>query len=299
MIDEGASLRDVAIAHFAAFVKHSNGFMKYMQLARPPRSWQTVAIVMWGPAGTGKTKYIQKLVPDAYWLPGPKDPQSSAWWDSYNGQDDVVIDEFYGWLPRTIFQRILDSTPLLVENKGGSVPFQAKRVWITSNQEPSQWWRNVGLTEAVARRIGLGSDPETTTGHCFNVKKPLWRHPRPDIDAAVNAILGLDEQVAEEQPDPTSQEPRAQTPAPVPTDVEHQEPEFFPNSLDLDTFLTTMQASPPEGLLERRNASRPAPLETTVPTEAASTSDPVTSIVDLACNSPWASAFAAGAKGGW
>jgi hypothetical protein len=41
--------------------------------------------------------------PEAYWITKPNGPR--AFWDGYDGQENVVIDEFYGWLPHTFMCR--------------------------------------------------------------------------------------------------------------------------------------------------------------------------------------------------
>jgi len=51
-------------------------------------------------------------------------------------------------------QRLCDSTPLLVPNKGGYTPFLAKLIIVTSNQPPSQWWPSIGLGPMERRLTG-------------------------------------------------------------------------------------------------------------------------------------------------
>ena len=114
------------------------------------RSWQTKTEVVWGPPGTGKSRYAwESGGPEAFWLSKPNGQR--AFWDGYDGQKVVVIDEFYGWLPYGFLCRLLDRYPFRVETKGSSVPFLAERVIITSNVCPSRWYRQ-GL-RALRRRL--------------------------------------------------------------------------------------------------------------------------------------------------
>lgn len=39
--------------------------------------------------------------------------------------------------------RLLDRYPFNVQFKGGSLPFTSKKIYITSNQEPRTWYKNV------------------------------------------------------------------------------------------------------------------------------------------------------------
>ena len=45
--------------------------------------------VLWGPSGTGKSRFVAACWPDAFW----KAPESK-WWDGYSGQETVVLDDF-------------------------------------------------------------------------------------------------------------------------------------------------------------------------------------------------------------
>ena len=45
--------------------------------------------VLWGPSGTGKSRFVAKRWPKAFW----KSPEAK-WWDGYAGQEVVVLDDF-------------------------------------------------------------------------------------------------------------------------------------------------------------------------------------------------------------
>lgn len=93
------------------------------------------------------------MAPDAFWVP----PASSTgqWWCHYDGEDDVIYDEFYGQLPYSMLLRLLDSTPLRLPTKGGSVNFVARRLIITSNKEPWHWYSKEAVPDlqALKRRL--------------------------------------------------------------------------------------------------------------------------------------------------
>ena len=50
--------------------------------AETPHRW------IWGPAGTGKTRSVWLEYPDLY----PK--MANKWWDGYQGEETVLIDDF-------------------------------------------------------------------------------------------------------------------------------------------------------------------------------------------------------------
>lgn len=69
--------------------------------------------------GTGKTTYVRETYPNSYWKP------KSKWYNGYNGQDCIVIDEvdpFYiknGGLEQ--LKAICNTGPHLAEIKGGAI----------------------------------------------------------------------------------------------------------------------------------------------------------------------------------
>lgn len=149
-LDEGCSLADIAEEHFNSFVRYNRSFALYSVIKGPKRNFNTTGIFICGPTGTGKSKWCMDFDSDAYWkMPG-------KWWDGYTGQQTVVLDDFYGWLPYHELLRLLDRYPLSVEVKGSTVPFMAQTVIITSNQHYTKWYKDERITEdmsALERRI--------------------------------------------------------------------------------------------------------------------------------------------------
>jgi len=151
MIDDGASMKDIGHEHPSEVIRYGRGIRDLRcLLGMQERTWMTKTVVIWGPSGNGKTSLVQRCAPGAYWLSKPK-PNSGVFFDGYDGQEDVVIDEFYGWIQHDLLCRMLDRTPLLVDTKGGMVSFCPKRVWITSNKDPLYWYK-FGLG-ALTRRL--------------------------------------------------------------------------------------------------------------------------------------------------
>ena len=143
-LDAGAKEAEIADEFFGQWVRYHKAFVRYRGIKLPNRNSPTFTQVYWGPPGTGKTRAaFDEAGPDAYWLPKPNG--SRVFWDGYEGQEHVVIDEFFGWMPRDLMCRICDRYPFRVETKGGSVPFVAKKIWITSNSPPVEWWSRIGL----------------------------------------------------------------------------------------------------------------------------------------------------------
>lgn len=136
MIETGSTDLDLANYHFPTYISCHRSLAAYRLLVTPPRNFKTNVFVCQGPTATGKSKWALEKFPNAYWK------QRSNWWDGYTNQENVIIDEFYGWLPFDLMLRLCDRYPLQVETKGGNVNFVAKNIIITSNSLPSTWWKN-------------------------------------------------------------------------------------------------------------------------------------------------------------
>lgn len=154
LLDEGKSMVEVADACFGSFLRYSRGIKEYKRLKATPRLWEMEVEFAFGKPGTGKSRYCAEVTEtegfaNVYWLSPGK------WFDDYEGQSIVVIDEFKGSLPYQLLLRICDRYPLLVESKGGQVNFIPKKVIITSNQLPNEWYRfpEVGDVNAILRRL--------------------------------------------------------------------------------------------------------------------------------------------------
>lgn len=135
----------------------------YSQLKRiavdycEPLAIERQVFVFWGTTGTGKSRRAwAEAGLDAY----PKDP-NSKFWDGYRGQENVVIDEFRGTIGVSHMLRWLDRYPVLVEVKGSSAVFKARKIWITSNLNPRSWYPELDkeTTAALLRRLTITEFP--------------------------------------------------------------------------------------------------------------------------------------------
>lgn len=152
LIDSGATMAEVADKHFGVFIRHSKGLHEYKRLRFEPRDFKTFVIVLYGPPLSGKSSFVHANAPNAYWVQPPSQG-TQVWWDQYDGQEDVVIDEFSGWLPWDLLLRLLDAYQLLVQTKGNQAQFVARRIWITSNKHPSEWYSSIFNYTALRRRL--------------------------------------------------------------------------------------------------------------------------------------------------
>jgi len=170
LIDDGASDKELADFDFDTWCRSYRALSAYRMLSIEPRNHDMEIVVLFGPTGTGKSRYCLENYPNAYWK------QRSNWWDGYQQQETVVIDEFYGWLKFDTLLRLCDRYPMLVESKGGQIQLGGcKRIIFTSNQAPRDWYK-VGNFNAFIRRVTkwiwmakLGEKVEFIDYELFNI----------------------------------------------------------------------------------------------------------------------------------
>lgn len=114
-------------------------------------------IVLYGPTGTGKTyAAVNKLANQDYHIvSAPSHASEKVWFDGYEGQSTLILDDFNGsWCTMDFLKRLLDVYPLSVEIKGGKTWACWTTVLITTNTPPSEWYKTglVVIDDAPLRR---------------------------------------------------------------------------------------------------------------------------------------------------
>lgn len=140
LLDDGATDLEIWNECPVEFLRFQNGIKNVRRLLTPPRTGAVTCEVHVGTSGCGKTRYAMEHFPppDAYW----KSPSTggSDWWDDYEGQHTVVMDDFYGWVPFSNLLRLIDRYPLTVQTKGSHVSMTATHFVLTSNKFPGNWY---------------------------------------------------------------------------------------------------------------------------------------------------------------
>lgn len=118
-----------------------------------PVAMERTVLVYVGATGLGKSR---RAWYEAGWSAYPKDP-NTKFWDGYQGQENVVMDEFRGKIDISNILRWTDRYPVSVETKGSGCVFNAKRFWITSNVHPGVWYPDLDqeTKDALMRRLQI------------------------------------------------------------------------------------------------------------------------------------------------
>lgn len=156
-VRQGKRERDIAEEFPVVHAKYHRGIERYRSLVDydETKAFRTLNVsVYWGDAGTGKTRSAIEQSEDYYILNAPTN--GTLWFDGYQGEKTLIIDDFYGWIKFHDILRILDGYQMRLPVKGGFCYAKWERVFITSNKRPSEWYPNIGdqrQIDALNRRI--------------------------------------------------------------------------------------------------------------------------------------------------
>lgn len=146
LVKAGKSMAEIADQCESTVIRYHKGLQHLQLYYGPSRTWAMEVEVYWGGTGSGKTRAAFEKMPLAYWK------EKGEWWDGYDSHADVLIDEFAHDVPITVLLRWLDRYPLRVPVKGGFVQFVARRIIITSNIKPDEWYPNALAEHRAALR---------------------------------------------------------------------------------------------------------------------------------------------------
>nr|UVZ21334.2 replication-associated protein [Pigeon circovirus] len=148
-VKAGRAMAEVARDFSEIYVKYGRGLRDLkLLIGQQPRDFKTEVIVITGPPGCGKSRWAAEY-------PGSKFyKMKGEWWDGYDHQEVVIIDDFYGWLPFCELLRVTDRYPHKVPVKGAFVEFTSRVIIVTSNSPPDAWYSEEKCcVQALFRRI--------------------------------------------------------------------------------------------------------------------------------------------------
>lgn len=144
-INKEIPMVEVANTYPATYIKYSKGIEKIRCLQYTARTEKPKVYWRWGLAGTGKTRYCVENHPNHYIKDG------SQWWDGYEQQEAIIIDDFCGKWPFREFLRLLDRYAYQGQTKGGYIQINSPYIYITCEFEPSAFWSGNELAQVMRR----------------------------------------------------------------------------------------------------------------------------------------------------
>jgi len=146
MLQDGSSIKDIAIEMPDLFIRYNRGILAMQALLFEKRTTQPTITWLWGATGVGKTRQVVERHRDSLYF---KD--QTKWWDGYTQQEAILIDDFNGQLPCKDLLRILDRYEYQGEIKGAHVQVNSPFIYITCDRPPSAFYEGIDLEQLVRR----------------------------------------------------------------------------------------------------------------------------------------------------
>lgn len=142
-IAKSQGMKGLAEQYPELIMRHGAGLSKLVTaLKEKPERKTMEVIVLYGEAGTGKSSYAKQIAGESvYQYTKVGGSQNSFWFDGYEDEKVLIIDDFTGsTMPHEAMLKIMGTDPFRVEGKGSSTWACWEKVIITSNFEPQQWY---------------------------------------------------------------------------------------------------------------------------------------------------------------
>lgn len=156
--DSSKPMLEVAREHPSVFLRYSRGVEKVRQLhnAKVAEAWREVQCKVYtGPTGCGKTRLAMSIKCEDGREPYKIQGDQLTWWDGYEGESHIVIDEYANNVACTKMLGILDGYKLRLPIKGGFTYARWTHVIITTNLKRDELHPKAGEEhrKAFERRI--------------------------------------------------------------------------------------------------------------------------------------------------
>jgi len=150
-IDDGMGEHELWETYFETMVRYGKAMKEYIDIKRRGqcRKHMTKGTWYYGPTGVGKSH----VAFDDY------DPTNTyvktlddVWWDGYEGQETVILNEFRGEIKFSQLLDLTDKWPMTVKRRSREpVPFVAKRVIVTSAMHPGEVFQKANEADNIAQ----------------------------------------------------------------------------------------------------------------------------------------------------
>lgn len=129
-------------ATFSVAAKNLNFLQKFRMVVLKKEFRDIKINIFIGPSGVGKSHNVWSKGMDNLYNVPKKNKRGTLWFDNYNGEERILIDEFKGWISLLELLVLLDKYPLQLQVKGGYVNAEFTEVNICSNYDIEEWYPN-------------------------------------------------------------------------------------------------------------------------------------------------------------
>lgn len=145
-------------AHPATFIRMGRhiAFAKaFLDKERRFEDRKIKVLVLIGEPGSGKTRGVLEHYGRRNVYKFVDTGVATAWFDGYDGEKVLLLDDFYGGIKYNYLLNLLDRYALRLDVKGSTTYAAWETVVITSNAEINTWYTSVPHTIALERRIDV------------------------------------------------------------------------------------------------------------------------------------------------
>lgn len=144
MVKDGSTDYELQESNPVCYARHHKALnkMRFNLLGEKLPNWKNIPIhVVHGETRSKKTSWIfeKEGAKNCFKL---KCEGSQLWFDGYNGQKVLIIDDFYGQIRFNLMLQLLDGYKQVVQVKGSHTWAQWDKIYITSNVRPEEWYNN-------------------------------------------------------------------------------------------------------------------------------------------------------------
>lgn len=138
----GKRKRDLLDDHLLVFARYPKLY-DVINYRRPERDTPPEVMLLIGPTGLGKSRYIYDLYKgddELYICPLSN---GTNWYDLYDGHKYALMDDFAGkasCMTLTCLLRLLDRYPVLAPTKGSHTWWYPTHIYVTTNLLPKDWY---------------------------------------------------------------------------------------------------------------------------------------------------------------